>query len=206
MNKKMGGSVKKLNLKLRLLSYWMPEYLLNPLIDEIAESTIHCLNQLLEIYGDLKEEDVVLAGDLIQRREIMATTQHNRIRKLIKLIGYREACENGRKALFQVGLKLGRQACERLNVTDNLDDLTSAARILYHVLGIEFQITTLDNEIFLIVMRCALAEYYTVETCKIISAVDEGVIQGLNPHYNMHFTEYMTGDSNICQACINMNK
>ncbi len=40
-----------MNLKLRLLSYWMPEYLLNPLIDRITELTINCLNQLLKNNG-----------------------------------------------------------------------------------------------------------------------------------------------------------
>ena len=194
-----------MNPKLRLLSYWMPEYLLNPLIDRIAESTINCLNQLLKNNGINEEnyiEEVPMQGRLRERREIMATSQNIRLKKLIETIGYTEASEISRKALYKVGLKLGNEAREQLNVNDNLTDLTSAARILYHVLGIKFDITQKDNEIFLTVKKCALAEYYTLETCKIISAVDEGVIQGLNPDYNMNFTEWMTGDSCECRANI----
>ena len=194
-----------MNPKLRLLSYWMPEYLLNPLIDRITELTINCLNQLLKNNGINEEkyyQEVPMKGKISQRRQIMATAQNNRLKKLIETIGYQEASIISRKALYKVGLKLGNEARIQLNVNDNLTDLTSAARILYHVLGIKFSITQKDKEIFLTIKKCALAEYYTLETCKIISAVDEGVIQGLNPDYNMNFTEWMTGDSCECQANI----
>jgi len=188
----------------------MPEYLLIPEIDRISKMTLDCLNQLLENYSIIKNknwfEEVLMKGKLSQRRRIMATAQNIRIKKLIESIGYMEASEISRKALFKVGLKLGKEARERLNLNDNLTDLSSAARILYRVLGIEFYITIEDNKIFLIVEKCALAEYYTIETCKIISAVDEGVVQGLNPKFNMIFTEWITGDCNECRACIKYNK
>ena len=194
-----------MNPKLRLLSYWMPEYLLNPLIDRITELTINCLNQLLKNNGINEEkyyQEVSMKGKISQRRQIMATAQNNRLKKLIETIGYQEASIISRKALYKVGLKLGNEARIQLNINDSLNDLTSAARILYQVLGIKFSITQKDKEIFLTIKKCALAEYYTLETCKIISAVDEGVIQGLNPNYNMNFTEWMTGDSCECQANI----
>ena len=194
-----------MNPKLRLLSYWMPEYLLNPLIDRITELTINCLNQLLKNNGINEEnyyKEVPMKGKISQRRRIMATAQNNRLKKLIETIGYPEASIISRKALYKVGLKLGNEARIQLNINDSLSDLTSAARILYQVLGIKFSITQKDKKIFLTIKKCALAEYYTLETCKIISAVDEGVIQGLNPNYNMNFTEWMTGDSCECQANI----
>jgi len=187
----------------------MPEYLLIPEIDRISKMTLDCLNQLLENYSINEKnviEEVLIKGKLSQRRSIMATAQNIRIKRLIESIGYMEASEISRKALFKVGLTLGREAHERLNVNDSLTDLSSAARILYRVLGIEFYITVDDNKIFLTVEKCALAEYYTIETCKIISAVDEGVVQGLNHNYNMIFTEWMTGDCNECRACIKHNK
>lgn len=184
----------------------MPEYLLIPEIDRIAEITINCLNQLLQNYAPITlknfSEEFVMKGKLLERRRIMATAQNIRIKKLIELMGYVEASKIGRKALFKVGLKLGNETRERLNINDNLSDLLNAAHILYRVLGIEFHIIEEDKEIFLIVEKCALAEYYTLETCKIISAVDEGVIHGLNQNFNMIFTEWITEGHNECRACI----
>ena len=116
-----------MNPKLRLLSYWMPEYLLNPLIDRITELTINCLNQFLKNNGINEEkyyQEVSMKGKISQRRRIMATAQNNRLKKLIETIGYQEASIISRKALYKVGLKLGNEARIQLNINDSLNDLT----------------------------------------------------------------------------------
>lgn len=196
-----------MSLKLRIASFWMPQSLLIAEIDRVAEVTLKCLDQLLEKYATLKlnsiqKEEPILKGDIGERRKIMAEAHNIRVQALFDTLGGDDALKIGRKALFKAGLKLGRETRKRLGVGNNLQDLIRAARVLYRVLGIEFQVTKSGNEISLLVKKCFLSNYYTPETCKILSAADEGVIQGLNENIKMIFTQRMTEGASECVACI----
>ncbi len=193
------------NVKLRLLSFWMPQPIIINEIDRIAAVTIECLNQLLKKYApddQLMNEKYVMNGSILMRRRSMAEAQNIRVKNLIESLSYGEAVKIGRKALHQVGLKLGLETRQRLNLNNSQRDLLNAAQILYRVLGIEFHIIEEDNKIFLIVEKCSLARYYTRETCRILSAVDEGVVHGLNNNYSMIFKKRITEGHSECQACI----
>lgn len=197
-----------MSLKLRIASYWTPQIFLIPEIDRVAEVTVKCLDRLLEEYAPLKYETVIqeelkMEGSLDERRKIMAITQNERVKALIDSIGYDDALRVGRKALFKAGLKLGREAKNRLGVGSSLQDLIRAARILYQVLGIEFEIEESGDQIIMIVDKCSLSNYYTSETCKILSAADEGVVQGLNENIHMNFTLRITEGHPKCMAYIN---
>ncbi len=196
-----------MNLKLRLASFWMPEFLLIRELDNVSNVTVECLNRLLERYApeefrDLKKEKLIMKGNLEDRREIMASAHNVRVKLLITALGCETAVKIGRESLFQVGLKLGREARKRLGVSNSLQDLIRAARILYRVLGIDFRIKESGDEINIMVGKCSLSNYYTAETCRILSAADEGVVQGLNENIHMNFTERMTEGHSECLACI----
>lgn len=196
-----------MSLKLRIASCWTPQTLLIPELDRVAEVTIECLDLLLEEYAPLKykeitEKELEMKGNLEQRREIMATTHNVRVEALIDSLGYDTALRVGRKALFKAGLKLGREAKERLGVGGSLQDLIRAARILYRVLGIEFEIEESGDQITMVVNKCSLSNYYTAKTCNILSAADEGVVQGLNEDIHMNFTLRITEGHPKCVACI----
>lgn len=196
-----------MSIKLRLASFWIPQFLLIPEIDRVAEVTLDCLDQLLKEYAPQKlntilKEEVIMKGNIEKRREIMATAHNIRVNSLIDALGYDDGVEIGRKSLFKAGLKLGKEARDRLSVGDGLQDLIRAARILYRVLGIEFQIKKSGEKIIMVVNKCSLASYYSSETCRILSAADEGVVQGLNPKIKMVFKERMTDGPSECLACI----
>lgn len=196
-----------MNLKLRIASFWMPQSLLIPEIDNVAYVTIECLDKLLEKYSPEKakiveKKKLVMKGDIEERRKIMATAHNVRVKALIDILGRDDAMKIGRKALFKAGLHLGQEARDRLGVGDSLQDLIRAARVLYRVLGIEFRIVEKDGENLLIVERCSLAAYYAPETCMVLSAADEGVVQGLNKKFHMIFKERMTEGPSECLACI----
>ena len=55
------------------------------------------------------------------------------------------------------------------------------------------------------VSHCALAEYYTPDTCQVLSAADEGVVQGLNPHVKIKFTKRITEGCFECLAPLNID-
>jgi hypothetical protein len=195
-----------MGLKLRIAS-WTPQIFLIPQIDQVAEVTIECLDLLLKEYAPQKyhtlvKEELKMEGNLEERRKIMATAHNIRLRALIDSIGYKDAQKEGKKALFKTGLKLGREVKKSLGVGNSLQDLIRAARILYKVLGIEFKIEESEDNITMVVGKCSLSNYYTPETCNILSAADEGVVQGLNENIQMKFTLRITEGHSKCVACI----
>lgn len=137
----------------------------------------------------------------------MAITHNELVQTMINSMGRDKSIELGRKAMFKEGLSLGHKFRNILGVSNKVEDLIAASKILYKVLGIEFSVkeinnTNNDTEMLMIVNRCTLSEYYTSDTCMILSAADEGVVQGLNPHIKMNFTERITEGAQCCLASL----
>ncbi len=220
-----------MGLKLRIISLWTPEWFQKRGLDELAHQTTRGLEKLLDDQAneDLKSNkpskfskpsksnepsksnkkrhDMVLKGNLDERRKIMATTHNKLVERMVSTMGREEAIKKGRKAMFNEGLSLGAKFKRILGVGGSIDDLFTAARILYDVLGIKFSIKEVEEEgengkITMFVSHCALAEYYTPDTCHVLSAADEGVVQGLNPHVKIKFTKRITEGCFECLAPI----
>lgn len=219
-----------MGLRLRFLSFWTPEWFLNKGLDELAHSTIEGLEVILDhksksniprngsntlkrsntlntLKGSnpLKGSNIILKGNLHERRKIMATMHNQLVETMINTLGRDEAMKLGREAMFSEGLYLGQKFRKMLGVGNSTEDLITAANILYEILGIEFTIKeTKNNEMIMVVNHCSLAEYYTRETCQVLSAADEGVVQGLNPNIRMNFTERITQGAPCCIASIQL--
>jgi hypothetical protein len=74
---------------------------------------------------------------------------------------------------------------------------------MYHVLGITFNVEWLGpNQALLTVDRCALAKNYSKLTCEVLSATDEGVVNGLNSNIIMKFEKMITDGCKVCTAKI----
>lgn len=206
-----------MGLKLRILSLWTPEWFQRRGLNELAYQTTQGLEKLLDDQFDndsasgppLPKVNMVLKGNLDERRKIMAITHNKQVETLIKAMGRDEAIEKGREAMFMEGLSLGSKFKEILGVKESLEDLFTAARILYKVLGIEFSIKAVENskedKITMVVSHCNLAEYYTPDTCRVLSAADEGVVQGLNPCIQIKFTKRITEGCSECLAPIKVD-
>lgn len=194
-----------MSIKLKILSIWVPQCLLVNELDRVAEVTNECLDKLLEEYSPESLnllEDLVMGGNLEQRRALMAEGHNARVNAIIGVLGYEKAMAVGRTALFKSGYKLGLEARRRLGVSENIPDTIKAAQILYKVLGIEFKVKKLEKDMVLRVKRCSLATSYSPETCRMMSAADEGVVHGLNENINMLFKKRITEGAKECTACI----
>jgi hypothetical protein len=214
-----------MGLKLRILSLWTPEWFQKRGLDELAHQTTSGLEKLLDDQADedlksnipsksikhsksnIKRHDMVLKGNLDERRKIMATTHNKLVETMVSTMGREKAIKKGRKAMFNEGLSLGAKFKRILGVGNSIDDLFTAARILYNVLGIKFSIKEIEEEgkngkIAMFVSHCALSEYYTPDTCRVLSAADEGVVQGLNPGVKIKFTKRITEGCSECLAPI----
>jgi hypothetical protein len=192
-----------MSVRLRLVSLWMPRFMMAREIERIRASTDAALDALLAEHapGALKDEPGANGRRLEERRTAMARGHEKKVRALIEALGRERAIELGREALFSTGLDLGKDARSRLGVKDTKDDLLRAAGVLYRILGIEFTVAGPGGE-RMMVTRCALSQHYSKEACMVLSAVDEGAVSGLSPRAAMLFEERITGGSPSCVARI----
>ncbi len=191
-----------MSVRLKLASIWLPDFILKRELDNVSRKTIKCLDDLLKEHASLKMETVTLNGKIGQRRSSMAAAHNERVKILIQELGYQKAVKLGRSSMFEVGCKLGKEARRKLGVGNNFKDLETAAGILYKILGIKFKIENRDGNVVMIVNKCSLSKYYSLESCMILSAADEGVVYGLNENIGMRFKERITEGAPECIACI----
>jgi len=194
-----------MNLKLYLASLWLPQYVIKRELDELATATINGLDDLLKTpNSDKFNPKQFKSGNIEIRRAEMAYIHNKKVKDLIDVYGYSEAIKLGRKSMYKVGLNLGLKTRDRLNLGSKLDDLERAAKILYKILGIKFQLKKKDGILYMVVNRCALADYYNADTCKVLSAADEGVFHGISSGASMKFEERITENKPKCRARIRM--
>ncbi len=197
-----------MGIRLRILAWWTPKYILRRELTKVSNQTTNALKSITKENSALDSAGFTeqTFKSLKVQRAAMAKTHARLVEKLEFELGHEKAIALGREALFSVGENLGKQTRVRLGVGDSAKDLTRAAKILYRVLGIEFQMEWVDkSNAHAIITRCALSEQYSTLACEVLSATDEGVINGLQPNVTMKFKEYMTSGCKNCHADIHLN-
>jgi len=199
-----------MGLKLRLLSFWTPKYIIRRELAYVSDHTTTAIESLLqnhettEVPTNPKQQ---MPATIEEQRANMAQTHAKLVEALEAEFGHEKAVALGRETLFSIGESLGKLTRRRLGVGDNPKDMVEAAEILYRVFGIEFHLDWLnESNAILIIDRCALAEHYSPLTCEVLSATDEGIIKGLQPNSKMQFKEYMTNGCKKCKANIQFHK
>lgn len=200
-----------MGLRLLILGWWTPKYIIRKELENISDLTTTTLKALISKHAvgevDVNDQNHQPQTSIHEQRAVMAETQAKLVETLESAIGHEEAVKLGREALFLVGQNLGKQTRGKLGVSDNPKDLTRAAKILYRVLGIDFHLEWHDkSNATVIIDRCALAQQYSKLTCEVLSATDEGVMNGLQPNVTMKFKEYMTSGCKNCRADLNLNE
>jgi predicted ArsR family transcriptional regulator len=200
----------KFGARLLFLSWWTPKSIIKRELAHVNAITTNALEALVNKYspnskGEISKKEAVSGGNLKQRRDAMSLKHAKLVDSLVEVLGKEEAIRLGREAMFKIGEKLGNETCQKLGVGESLQDLIRAAKILYRILGIEFEVEIQSpSTATLIINRCALAANYSELTCQVLSATDEGTIRGLNKNMNMTFTEKITGDQPRCRAKITL--
>lgn len=204
-----------MNFKLFLLSIWTPKYFLKKELNHLAEATINELDNLLKIhstdsYREMPKLKFPLKGSLDDIRSLMAQEHNMLVKALSETLGKEETVRIARPLMFKTGYKLGLDIKTRLGLKNDLNDLIRAARLLYSVLGIEFEFHEGDScktnhlKRCLIINHCSLARHYLPLTCQVLSGTDEGVVKGLNSKVEMVFVEKITEGAPACIAAIEM--
>lgn len=191
-----------MNIKLFLMSIWTPEFVLINELEKTFIITNKCIDDLLEKYSipkpNIKNN---LEGNLKEQRLIMAKSHKVRLDSLIGVLGFDKALKVGREELFKAGYMMGCDIKKRLKVK-NINDTLIALRVIYNVLGINFIVEEKGTDMILRIKYCELSSLYSIDTCEIMSAVDEGVLKGLNNQLSMNFKAKITEGVDECVVCI----
>ena len=200
-----------MSLRLLILSWWTPKSIISRELDRVDALTTDALETLLNKYSpdnnkkEKSKKEASSGVSIKQKRDLMGQKHTDLVNSLAEALGKEEAIRLGREAMFKVGQELGTETSQKLDVGNSLQNLIRAAKILYRILGIEFEVEQQNpNNAILIVNRCALAENYSELTCQVLSATDEGTIRGLNQNTSMTFTERITGGQPKCKATITL--
>lgn len=193
-----------MTFRLRLLSLYMPRSLMAREVDRIRARTFAAMDELLISHGvKVPTGGPMPAGMGVEgRRADMALGHRMRAEALVEALGEERAVALARDALFKTGVELGKDARERLRMDGSAEDLVRAAKVMYRVLGIDLSLYDSPEGKRMEVHRCALARHYTSATCRMLSAVDEGTVTGLDPRAEMRFQERITGGAPRCVAAI----
>ena len=102
---------------------------------------------------------------------------------------------------IQTGLRreafaLGRRLRDILGV-EGPDEALAIARPLYRAIGIDFRGTPAGE---VTVRRCFFRDFYTPDVCRLISALDEGVLAGLAGGGRLVFSQRLTEGYDYCRA------
>ena len=195
-----------MSLKLRLASIWLPKSTLIHELERISKLTITALDSTLQAYGPedleiIRRNEKPMQGNLNEMRTFMCLAHNSRVAALVKALGKEKAIKVSRQIMFNVGRQLGQEVRTRLKVGSSVNDLLRAAKVLYKILGIRFEFNKKgDDKGVLCVDRCFLADHYSEDACLVLSAVDEGVVRGLNPQIRMEFKERLTTGRPACIA------
>lgn len=91
---------------------------------------------------------------------------------------------------------LGASLRRRLGVRQT-DDVLRALALLYRHIGIDFRPAGPGR---IEVTRCAFAGAYDEHICRLMSALDEGVADGLSAGWRLRFSERLTAGASCCRA------
>jgi len=101
-----------------------------------------------------------------------------------------------RSRLYGRAFALGR-CCGRAMGVRTVEQAMAAGRALYRTLEIDF---LGDARGCLVINRCFFAQWYTADVCRVMSAMDHGVLAGLLGGGELVFHERITEGAPCCRA------
>jgi hypothetical protein len=101
-----------------------------------------------------------------------------------------------RKRLSNLAWEYGRDLRQQFGVK-TMPEALRLGKLLYRLIGIELQAPDPGH---LAITRCFFREYYTPDICRLMSALDEGVLTGLSGCKTLKFTRRLTEGHLQCRA------
>ena len=124
-----------------------------------------------------------------------AVFSRDRAESCLRLPGVSDAV---RGRLFDAGLALGQDLRREFRVA-TAQDVTSVLIISYTALGIKFECTCYGE---VVIPRCLYSAYYSGPMCRIMEALDHGLVCGLSRGGRLTFTGRITEGCPACRAVL----
>jgi hypothetical protein len=102
------------------------------------------------------------------------------------------------KRLFDGMYRFGKKY-RRLFSVSSMRDLMRVSRLLYAILGIDFQG---DEQGVITIRRCFFSRCYSADTCRMISSLDAGLLAGLGGI--LTFSQRITEGFEFCSATLTL--
>ncbi len=102
--------------------------------------------------------------------------------------------------LYRNAYHLGRMPGRLLRV-DATDDVMALGRFLYGILDIDFQGSSTGD---ITIRRCYFSDQYSPGVCRLMSAMDRGLLAGLAGGGELAFSERITEGAACCRARFEM--
>ncbi len=101
-----------------------------------------------------------------------------------------------RQQLCHSAYELGSTIRKRFGVR-SISDVMAACRIVYRALGIDFR-GAADGSIT--IRSCFFSDYYSEQSCGIISCLDKGLVAGISDGGKLSFVQRITEGCDCCKA------
>ena len=100
------------------------------------------------------------------------------------------------QCLYGAAVELGQRWSGAFHIR-SMDDMRRVGRVLYRVLGIDFQS---DERGEVVISRCFFSEVYSAAVCQVMSAMDRGLFAGLSGGGQLEFSARITEGQCCCRA------
>lgn len=173
-----------MNLEGQVMRYYVPEFIRRRALRELFESTAEAFGvptqapprassgQLLDLYAMFTAEQASIA--LQSRRDVTPI----------------------REKLHASAYTIGTRLRHELNITSTADAM-AVARAIYGVLGIDFNGRS-PGEVR--IDQCFFSCFYSARVCRLMSALDQGLLAGLNGGGRLEFQKRITEGAPHCAA------
>ena len=101
-----------------------------------------------------------------------------------------------RERLYSNALRIGRSLRKELGVRTQAEAM-QACEVVYKAIKIEFHG---DAEGLISIPRCFFSSFYSSQVCRVISGLDEGIIEGLSGGLKLDFSQRITEGHRCCVA------
>jgi len=175
-----------MNLRLIPLRFFFPAFIKKRKLSELFITAAGVFKADMQNIEGLSHQELLGVFALFTEAQVQRATERGADLDGIK------------KELYERARDLGRKIREDFRIR-RFEDVLEACRILYRILGIDFRG---DNRGEIIIRTCYFSKVYSPQTCRIMSAMDEGVVAGLSNGAILTFSQRITEDKPCCLARI----
>jgi hypothetical protein len=178
-----------MGLRLDLSSIYIPQFIGKKKLEMLFDSTAAAFQATAPDTSGISYEDCLKLYAQFTREQADAAIQKGNSLE----IQFR---------LFQNAYQIGQQFKEEFKI-HNAREIMKAGALIYWLLKIDFRGEPQGN---IIIRRCFFSKYYAGNTCRLISALDAGLLVGLAGGGQLTFSQRITEGHDCCRAFLDLER